>query len=235
MPGWNRGKGIKYRRFTGNGPRHAYSSFDLTSRNVKRLAPTAPGPRRSRCAPIALRCPVARGLRWACLLFPFRLGHPRLDVANLEGLDGGHQIHHLRGLARRQHASRAGGKDRARGLDQVAGAGDLRQIERHRAIMPRRQQPPHAKAQRYPIACQGRLDELARERLGRAVKQGLDRDRGLVAGAFRPPPRPAAPGGRERRLATAWHVACRGIEVIHGRPDPPRLAALPGAGARAMR
>jgi hypothetical protein len=81
----------------------------------------------------------------------------------LEGLHGGDQIHHLVGLAGRHDALRAGGEERARRLDQVAGARDLRQIERHRAVAPRRQQPPHAKAQRYPVAGQGLIDERARE------------------------------------------------------------------------
>jgi len=103
----------------------------------------------------------------------------------------------LRRLAGRQDSFRASDQDRPRGLDQVAGALDRRQIEHDRAIAQRRQQPLQAKAQRYRVVCQGRLDELARELLRRALKHGLKRERGLVAGTLRPSPPPAA--GRLRK------------------------------------
>jgi hypothetical protein len=122
-----------------------------------------------------------------------QLDQPRLAVAHLlDGSDGGYQIHDLRGLVGRHAPLRAGGEERARRLDEVAGARDLRQIERDRAIAPRRQQQPHAKAQRCPVACQGLGDEHARELLRRALKHGFERKGGLVAGTLRPSPPPAA-------------------------------------------
>jgi hypothetical protein len=185
-------RGIKYRRSTGDAPGRGCSSFDFTSRNTKDLTLTARGPRGSRCASLALRWLLARGFCCARLP-PFQLGHPLLDAAHpLDGLYSGYQIHDLRRLVGRQDTRGAGGEDRARSLDQVAGARDLGQLEDDRAIAQRRQQPPDAKPQRHPVACQGRLDELARERLGRAVKHGLERESGLVAGPLRPSPAPAA-------------------------------------------
>jgi hypothetical protein len=140
-----------------------------------------------------LRRPLARGSRRAGLLSPLQLGHLLLDVVRpLDGSDGGYQIHHVRGLAGRQDARAAGREDRTRSLDQVAGALDLRQLESDRAIAPRWQQPPDAKAQRHPIARQGLVDELARERLGRVLERGLNRESGPVAGTLRPSPRPDA-------------------------------------------
>src|SRR6202521_3923071 len=51
-------------------------------------------PRGPRCAPIALRCLLARGFCCARLPSPFQLGHPLLDAAHpLDGLNGGYQIH----------------------------------------------------------------------------------------------------------------------------------------------
>jgi hypothetical protein len=61
------------------------------------------------------------------LLSPLQLDQPCLAVAHLlDGLDGGYQIHDLGSLVGRHDALRAGGEERARSLDQVAGALDRR-------------------------------------------------------------------------------------------------------------
>lgn len=193
MPGRRRGKGIKYRRFTGDARRRGYSALDFTSRNGKRLAPGARGPRRWRCAAAARRCLLARGSCRACKLSFLQLDQSRLAIAHRdEGADRGYQTHDLRGLAGRQDAPRAGGDDRLAGHDQVARALDPRQIERDRAIAPHRQEPPNAEAQRCPVARQGLRDEQARKLLRRALEHGLEREGGLVARSLRPSPRPAA-------------------------------------------
>ncbi len=203
MPGGGRGEGIKYRRFTGEARRRGY-----TSRNAKRLAPGACGRRRL----------LARGLCRGCKPSFLQLDQPRLAVAQRdEGADRGYQTHHLRGLAGRQDAPRAGGDDRSAGLDHVARALDLRQIERDRAIAPHRQEQPNAKAQRCPVACQGLRDEQAGEFLRRALEHRLEREGGLVAGPLRLRPEGSA-NGLSPLIGLASAAGSRSSMVVGSSP-----------------
>ncbi len=185
-------RGIKYRRFTGDARRRE-------------------GCRR-RCAALAPRCLRARRLCRARLLSALQLDHPLLEVGRpLDGSDGGYQIHDLSGLTGRQDAAGAGGDDRLRGLGQVAGARDLRQLEDDRAIAPRRQDEPDTKAQRSRIARQGLGDERAHQRLRRALKHGLKCERGLVRDPFgRPRRRPPEGGAHD----FSPHIGIAGIAIV---------------------
>jgi hypothetical protein len=161
---------------------------------------------------------LVRDLLRACSQPPLELVHPSLGLGlPLDREHGGDHIRDLKGLARRKSTLGTSGEERARGLDQVAGAGDVRQIERDRVIAPRRQQKPDAEAQRRPVARQGLGDERAHERLGGVLEQGLERQTALVAGAFRPSPWPSAAGGRGRLRPAARHGAPRRINGVHAR------------------